>query len=183
MQTMFARILNQHILLWPYQSKILNLTDTLLLINMNILQAIMQSQAVDATWAVDIVHLIYNIIATLACLAAWFTCVCLYMCNICNRLPASCIYWWSGHNGLQTQGDTMCRYLILRMIEKSQTFQCKFQGVKGSSYCNSQQSMNTNHYIIHSTLILFNTCTVINAYFVRVHVKKFKRFLKEIYQM
>ena len=87
MQTMFAGILTVHVLLQPYRSKILNLTDTLLLINMNILQAIMQSKAVNSTRAIVIVHLIT--IGTLACLAAWFMCVCLYMSNICKRLPAS----------------------------------------------------------------------------------------------
>ena len=65
-----------------------------------------------------------NIIATLACLAAWFMCVCLYMFNIFQH--HAYIDEVHGHNSLQTQGDTMCRYLILRMIEKSQTFQCKF---------------------------------------------------------
>ena len=49
MQTMFTGILNLHVLLQPCQSKIPNLTDTLLLKNMNVLQAIMQSQAVDTT--------------------------------------------------------------------------------------------------------------------------------------
>ena len=87
MQTMFAGILTLHVLLQPYRSKILNLTDTLLLINMNVLQAIMQSKAVNSTRAIVIVHLIT--IGTLTCLAAWFMCVCLYMCNICKRLPAS----------------------------------------------------------------------------------------------
>ena len=75
MQTLFAGVLFLHVMLQPYQSKVLNVTDTLLLVNINILQAIMQSRVAASTNVVIIVHMIT--IGTLVCLTAWFVCVCL----------------------------------------------------------------------------------------------------------
>ena len=85
MQTLFAGVLFLHVMLQPYQSKVLNVTDTLLLVNINILQAIMRSRVAASTNVVIIVHLIT--IGTLVCLTAWFVCVCLYKSKVFAKFP------------------------------------------------------------------------------------------------
>ena len=85
MQTLFAGVLSLHVLLQPYQSKVLNVTDTLLLVNINVLQAIMQFKKSTTPEAVVVVHLIT--IGTLVCLAAWFVCVCLYKSKLLTKFP------------------------------------------------------------------------------------------------
>ena len=85
MQTLYTLVLTVLITIQPYQSKSLNTMDSLLLVDINLLIATLQSKYADSKITVVFVHLL--IIGPLLGLIFWFTCVCLYKCGVHTKLP------------------------------------------------------------------------------------------------
>ena len=85
LQAIFTLVLTILIAIQPYQSKVLNITDSLLLLAINLLIAIMHSKNANNGITIILVHLLT--IGPLLSLAVWFTCVCLYKCGVHTKLP------------------------------------------------------------------------------------------------
>ena len=85
MQTLYTLVLTILMTIQPYQSKLLNTTDSLLLLDINLLIATLQSKYADNEITVVFVHLL--IIGPLLGLIFWFICVCLYKCGVHTKLP------------------------------------------------------------------------------------------------
>ena len=70
-QALFTILLSTHFLIHPYQSMILNVTDTLILVDVNFLLALMQSKTNLST--IVFIHIL--VLVPILCISAWFVCV------------------------------------------------------------------------------------------------------------
>ena len=80
-QALFVILLSAHCLIRPYQSTVLNSTDTLILIDINILLALMQSKA-DLTTLV-LIHVL--VLVPILGICAWFVGISLLKCGVFKR--------------------------------------------------------------------------------------------------
>ena len=81
-QTLFTILLSTHCLIRPYQSTILNITDTLILVDINFLLALMQSKTTLTTLV--FVHTL--VLGPILCIGVWFVGVSLIKCGMCRYL-------------------------------------------------------------------------------------------------
>ena len=81
-QTLFMIVLSAHCLIRPYQSTVLNMTDTLILIDVNFLIALLQLRTNLTT--IILVHILV-FVPTLG-IGAWFVGVTLVKCGVCGYL-------------------------------------------------------------------------------------------------
>ena len=81
-QTLFMILLSTHCLIHPYQSTVLNMTDALILIDINFLIALLQSKTNLTT--IVLVHIL--VFVPILCIGAWFVGVTLVKCGVCRYL-------------------------------------------------------------------------------------------------
>ena len=79
-QTLFVILLSSHLLIRPYQSRILNITDALILVDVNFLLALTQSK-INLTTTV-LIHIL--VLAPILGIAAWLVCQSLVKCGVYN---------------------------------------------------------------------------------------------------
>ena len=81
-QALFMILLSTHCLIRPYQSTVLNITDTLILSDVNFVLALMQSKTSLAT--IVLLHIL--VLVPILGIGAWFVGVSLVKCGLCRYL-------------------------------------------------------------------------------------------------
>ena len=79
-QTLFVILLSSHLLIRPYQSRILNITDALILVDVNFLFALTQSKINLITTV--LIHIL--VLVPILGIAAWLVCLSLVKCGVYN---------------------------------------------------------------------------------------------------
>ena len=79
-QTLFVILLSSHLLIRPYQSRILNITDALILVDVNFLLALTQFK-INLTTTV-LIHIL--VLVPILGIAAWLVCLALVKCGVYN---------------------------------------------------------------------------------------------------
>ena len=77
-QTTFTALLILHVFMQPYKSKLLNITDTLLLIAINFLSSLVKSST--QTTTIVFVHIL--VLGPILCVVVWFMCVSFVKCGL-----------------------------------------------------------------------------------------------------
>ena len=79
-QTLIFVLMGIQFLIQPYQSRVLNITDTLLLMDLNFLIALMHSKYVTSLTVCILVHVL--VLGPLLCIVVLFSCVCAIKCGV-----------------------------------------------------------------------------------------------------
>ena len=79
-QALFMILLSTHFLIRPYQSRVLNITDTLILVDINFLFVLLQSKA--SLTMIVLLHIL--VLIPILGIGAWFLCVLLIKCGVCR---------------------------------------------------------------------------------------------------
>ena len=83
-QTSFVVLMSVHFLIQPYQSRVLNIMDMLLLMDLNFLIALMQSMSATSPTTSIFIHAL--VLGPLLCIMVLFSCVCIIKCGVYDYL-------------------------------------------------------------------------------------------------
>ena len=87
-QTMYFFLLTTQIFIQPYQNKWLNMADILLLVSINFLLALVQSNTITATITYVLIHIL--VLGPMLCITVWFGCVLIIKLGVCNCCHKRC---------------------------------------------------------------------------------------------
>ena len=79
-QAIFIILMTAHFLIQPYQTRVLNIMDTLLLVDLNFLIALMQPDSEKSLMRTIAVHTL--VVGPLLCIVLLFICVCVLKCGV-----------------------------------------------------------------------------------------------------